>query len=178
MIDTLETERLLLRNYIAEDAEACFEFLSDKETCYMDGGYEPFDEMDEEYGLLMEKFSNQKTRYMIVLKSENKVIGTIHLQYDKHRAVKTIEVGYVISPNYRRRGYMSECLKGITAFLFQNTDTELITASAISRNIPSLTLLRKLGFTKEGNIHKGFSVPDEGAVDLESFYLERVKSVC
>lgn len=177
MIDNLETERLLLRNYISKDAEACFEFLSDKEACHM-GGYEPFDEMDEEYALLMEKFSNQKTRYMMVLKSEDKVIGTVNLQYDERRAVKTIEIGYVISPNYRRRGYMYECLKELTAFLFQNTNTKLITASAISRNIPSLMLLHKLGFTKEGNIHKGFSVPGEGPVDLESFYLERVKNAC
>ena len=35
---TLETDRLLLRPFRPEDRADCFAFLSDPETCHLDGG--------------------------------------------------------------------------------------------------------------------------------------------
>lgn len=168
----LETPRLLLRPFLPRDAADCFAFLSDRETCYLDGGYEPFSEMDGEYDLLMQKFSGQEGRYMIVLKEEDRVIGTLHIFPDERRAVKAMELGYVISPFYRRRGYAREAASAVIGALFRS-GVQLITAGAAAPNLPSQALLRKLGFTHEGRLHQGFSIPGVGVVDLESFYLER-----
>ena len=44
----IETERLLLRPFRMSDSEDCFGFLNDREDCYNDSGFEPFEEMDEE----------------------------------------------------------------------------------------------------------------------------------
>ena len=46
---TLQTPRLLLRPFSSADSTDLFEFLSDRDTCYDDGGYEPFAAMDEKY---------------------------------------------------------------------------------------------------------------------------------
>lgn len=170
----LETERLILRNYIDKDAEDCFAFLSDKETCYLDGGYEPFESMDEEYNKLMKKFREQDNRLMIVLKSEDKVIGTIHVMEDTRRWVNAKELGYVISPGYRKKGYATEAIKEVIRYSFENAGVEMITAGIISQNGPSLNLIKKLGFTREGEVHNGFIYPPVGLVSLESFFLENL----
>lgn len=173
MAKPLETDRLLLRRFRAGDAEDCFAFLSDAHSCHWDGGYEPFAAMDEEYAGLMEKFAGQEDRFMMELKGSGKVIGTVNVFADDRRAVKAMEIGYVVSPAYRRCGYAYEAVKRVIGYLFQDTQTQLISAGAISRNLPSLAMLRKLGFSREGTIRKGFRLPGEGAVDLESFCLEK-----
>lgn len=172
MNHVIETKRLLLRPFRQADAPDCFAFLSHRETCYLDGGYEPFPEMDEKYALLMEKFAKQEGRYMVELKGSGKVIGTLHLFPDDRRAVETMEVGYVISPGYRRQGYGREAVEAVIEHLFRDTDTQLVTAGAAVCNAPSIAMLEKLGFVREGVIRKGFFIPGQGPVDLVSFYLE------
>lgn len=169
----IETDRLLLRPFRASDAEDCFAFLSDRETCYLDGGYEPFSVMDEEYTLLMEKFAAQEGRYMVERKEDGRVIGVLHLFPDERRAVETMEIGYVIAPDCRRRGYAREAVSAAIAHLFRDTDVQLVTAGAADCNHPSIAMLENLGFVREGLIRKGFFVPGRGVVDMVSFYLER-----
>lgn len=172
MNHTIETQRLLLRPFRQADAADCFAFLSHRETCYLDGGYEPFPDMDEKYALLMEKFAGQEGRYMVELKEEGKVIGTLHLFPDERRAVEATEIGYVISPRYRRQGYGREAAEAVIDHLFRETDTRLITAGAAVCNAPSIAMLEKLGFVREGIIRKGFFIPGQGPVDMVSFYRE------
>ena len=61
----IETQRLLLRQFASGDAEDVFAILSDEQTTLDCGGYHAFEEMDEEYERLMQKFAAQ-TRYSIV----------------------------------------------------------------------------------------------------------------
>lgn len=105
----LKTERLLIRRFILEDQDDLFELLSDRQTCYDIEGYEPFDEMDEEFYRLMQNFSKDENRYVIELMSEQKVIGSIRLM-EEERAVLCYEIGYLIHPNYRRLGYAYEAI--------------------------------------------------------------------
>jgi RimJ/RimL family protein N-acetyltransferase len=169
----LETDRLILRRFDYNDSNDCFEFLSDKETCYNDGGYEPFMKIDNEYKLLMDKFDSQKTRYMIVLKDGNKVIGTINLFDPKDRVVETFEIGYVISPNYRRKGYAFEAINAFSNLLLKALHLDMLVAGAIESNIPSLKMIKKLGFVYEGKKTKSFYHPTYGPIDLLYYVKER-----
>jgi len=173
MRETIQTERLLLRRFQPGDEGDCFAFLSDRETCHLGGGYEPFTKMDGEYAEIMERFRAEENRRMIVERRENKVIGVLHWFPDERRCVKTMEIGYIISPACRRRGYAAEAVKALMDALVQDEGVGMITASAAGRNVPSRAMLHKLGFTWEGRIHKGFRLPEEGLVDLESYYWER-----
>lgn len=169
----LETERLILRNFQDRDADDCFDFLSDRESCYLDGGYEPFTQKDGRYWHLMESFKGKKYRFMLWHKADQRVIGIVNLLYREDRAVKAAEIGYVVSPAYYRQGYATEAVKKAISYLFENTEVELITASAVPHNTASLAMLEKLGFTYEGTIHKGFYIPDRGVCDLKSYYLDK-----
>ena len=157
MTTTIETGRLLLRPFRASDAADCFAFLSDRETCHLDGGYEPYAAKDERFWKLMDIFASGEGRYMVERKEDGRVIGTVHLFPDDRRAVEAMEVGYVIAPDCRRR----------------ETDTQLIIAGVAVCNGPSIAMLEKLGFTREGMVRKAFFIPGQGAVDMVSFYRER-----
>lgn len=169
----LETERLILRNFQDPDGEDCFDFLSDRESCYLDGGYEPFEKKDGEYWWFMEKMKGQKARFMIWHKADQRVIGTVHLMPCKDRVVKTVELGYCVSPAFYRQGYATEALKKAISHLFEYAGVEMVLAQAVSHNIPSISMLEKMGFTYEGTVHKGFRCPDVGVCDLKSYYLEK-----
>lgn len=169
---TLTTPRLVLCPFSIQDADDLFPMLSDRDTCYDDGGYEPFSR-DKKYTKLMETFAAQEGRYVIHLansdKTPGKAIGMIHLM-DNDRAVPSYEIGYVLNKDYRRRGYASEAVNAVIDFCFAN-GIEMITASAGSFNQISQQMLLKLGFEQEGVSHKAEKHPIHGIVDSINFYL-------
>lgn len=169
----IETERLLLRPFRMSDSEDCFGFLNDREDCYNDGGFEPFEEMDEEYFLLMKKFSQQPLRKMIVCKETGRVIGTVNIIEVPDRAVEAYEIGYSVSKAHQRQGYGCEAIKAVCDCLLNTLHTDMLIAGAIEKNTVSLHMLQKLGFSFEGRRTKGFYHPVYGPVDLLYYVLER-----
>ena len=165
--------RIILRRYQSEDAADCFDFMSNAEDCYMDC-CKPFTEMNEEYAQRMELFRERETQYMIVLKEENKVIGTVNVFPDDSRAVDTREIGYSISSAYQRKGYAFEALSALIDLLQNELKFDLLVAGVLEENIASIRLLKKLGFDKEGMRrkavwHEGLDKP----VDLIYYYRDR-----
>ncbi len=146
----IETERLLLRPFDHGDAADCFAFLSDEETCRLDGGYSPFTAMDEEYQQLMNLFASQPGRSVVVLKETGRVIGMIHVMPDEQGRPDTVELGYVSSPFHRRKGYMSEAVHAVMNDLF-TSGIKCITLGIALSNVPSLRMAEKMGFTRTGN---------------------------
>lgn len=167
-----QTGRLLLRPFRLSDSEDFFEFLSHRETCYNDGGYQPYADMGEDYFSLMEQFLEEEGRIVLEERASNKVVGTIKLSPVLDRAVVALEIGYVTSPKARRKGFCFEALSHIIQNLFSKTETRLLVIRAEIGNIPSQKLAEKLGFEREGIIKKGFYHPDKGIVDMVSYVLE------
>ena len=169
----LETERLIIRRFQLADAVDCFAFLSVAEDCYMDC-CKPFKEMDEEYNRYMQVLQDRDTQHMIVLKEENKVIGTVNVFSDDSRAVETMEIGYSIGSVYQRNGYAYEALTALVNLLQNELYIELIVAGVLEENIASIKLLEKMGFNKEGRRrkavwHEGLDRP----IDLVYYYRDR-----
>lgn len=169
---TLETPRLILRKFELKDQDDCFKFLSDKKRCLDDGGYLPFTEKNEEYNQLMNKFLNDNGRLMIYSKEHQKVIGTINLMDVQDRAIECKEIGYVISPNYRREGYAYEAVSNLVKLLLDDLKLDMLIAGCFEDNIASKKMLEKLNFAFEGRKHKALWDAIEGAKDLLYFYKE------
>ncbi len=167
----LETERLVIRPFERNDAQAYLVFFSDETDAYMDSG-KIFTSMDEEYDQLMADFSAQ-TRYTIVQRETGHVVGTIHLMDVNDRAVETMEIGYSISPARRRCGYAYEALSTLLRYLLYDLNLDMVIAGAFPDNTPSLELLKKLGFHCEGLKRKAFWNPLRGPMDLQYYYLEK-----
>ena len=169
----LKTERLIIRRFCMNDAAACFPFMSDEQGMYLDG-CKPFHTMDEEYWERMKLFEEREGQYVIVLRSINEVIGTINVFDDDSRAVSSKEIGYAISPKYQRNGYAYEAISAIVNLLQNDLLFDMVVAGVLPENIPSIKLLEKLGFSREGIHHKalwheGLDQP----ADLMYYYIDR-----
>lgn len=74
------------------------------------------------------------------------------------------ELGFMILPEYRSKGYATEITRGILRYLFISTDLEQIVANPHPDNIPSNKVLEKAGFERMG----------ERAASLDEFpFLDR-----
>ena len=176
---TLTTERLIIRPFRKGDEDDIFAILLDKEGAYFCDGEEPFqpeDRYTEQYAELMEDYAAKENRLMLELKGEHKVIGLLSFWESDLRHVPTQDLVYQLHPDYQHKGYATEAAKELIRYLFEETDTQLITAQAITQNLPSIALLRRLGFTHEGTIHKADFYPPVGIVNQEWFYLDKPDS--
>lgn len=169
----LKTDRLLIRRFCMDDANACFPFMSDVQGMYLDG-CKPFSSMDEAFWERMKLFAKREGQYVIVLKNTDEVIGTINVFDDDSRAVSAKEIGYAIHPDHRRKGYAHEAISAISDLLRKHLLFDMVIAGVLQENTPSIKLLEKLGFRCEGIRHKALwhEVLDK-PVDLIYYYIDR-----
>ena len=144
----METERLILRPPEMRDADDFFDIFSDADTCRSDGGYEPLAKQHFVFEMVA---ADQQNRLFIVEKASLRMIGVIHLMDTDAAGEK--EIGYVIHRDYRRRGYASEAMNALLAFLREQKACKVI-CTTYQFNIASQNLLEKLGFVETGRIEK------------------------
>lgn len=79
---------------------------------------------------------------------------------------KTIELGYVIHPDFHRRGYMTKALQLAMEELFALGYEEILTG-AFSTNTPSIRVMEKCGMTK---LDKTEEIPYRGVTHTCVYY--------
>ena len=148
----LETERLVLRQMCVSDCFDMFEYACKPEvTKYLSWSPHPSIEYTKNY------LNYLKGHYKIgdffdwavVLKSENKMIGTCgftRFNYNHDCG----EVGYVINPKYRGQGIAPEALLEVMSFGFDRLLLNRIEAKYIDGNTPSRRVMEKVGMKFEG----------------------------
>lgn len=85
---TIETERLLLRPVTADDAQDIFEYSSEPDVG-SNAGWKPHETTEETIKIMNEIFIGQQNIFGIILKAENKLIGTIGLIDDPKEKITT-----------------------------------------------------------------------------------------
>tara|TARA_Y100000816_G_scaffold292019_1_gene285439 strand:+ start:4576 stop:5127 length:552 start_codon:yes stop_codon:yes gene_type:complete len=87
--------------------------------------------------------------WSIKMKNSGKIIGTICIQkIDISR--RTCELGCGINPNYWNNGYFTEVLKYLSKIVVRKNRFLRCQCIVPERNYPSLQVLIKCGFKKEG----------------------------
>lgn len=150
---TLETERLLLRQLAASDAQDSFLFLSDEETIryYDPAPMTQLEQAEKSIERHRRRFAEQEAlRWGITLKGENRVIGNggYAWEAENHLAV----LSYILSKPYWNQGIMTEALTAMIRFGFEHLHVHRMEAIVAAPNLASLRLLEKLGFQEEGRL--------------------------
>jgi ribosomal-protein-alanine N-acetyltransferase len=65
-----------------------------------------------------------------------------------------VEIGYVMVPSERGKGYCTEAVKIMVDYLFLSKDIVRIQAHTDVKNVGSQRVLEKAGFSKEGTLRK------------------------
>ncbi|HXQ91702.1 MAG TPA: GNAT family protein [Nitrososphaerales archaeon] len=64
------------------------------------------------------------------------------------------ELGYELARKYWRQGIMVEAVSAVLTWGFNELKLHRVEANPLAKNIPSRSLLLKLGFTYEGNLRE------------------------
>ena len=153
---TIETERLVLRRYVVDDAPDMYaNWTSDPEvTKFMPWPTHESPEFTRDMLTEWVSYYDDGGTYNwgITLKGEDKVIGNIAV-VSKDENIKSFEIGYCLGRDYWGRGIMPEALRSVIRYLFDNEkDLMRIMTSHDTRNRKSGRVMQKAGMTYEGTI--------------------------
>lgn len=145
----LETERLLIRPWITSDLNDFFEYASVCGVGEM-AGWNHHKNIEESREIL-EIFINEHKTFALELKDNNKVIGSVGIEridplIDPYENMYGKEIGYVLSKDYWGRGLMTEAVKRVIDFCFDDLSLDYLWISHWIENCRSRRVIEKCGF--------------------------------
>lgn len=151
----LTTERLVLREFTAEDVEAVHRYAADPEvTRHMLWGPNSRQESQDFLQAALEsQAAASRTDYTLgVIRRDNaEVIGAIHLGVLTGRAVRgRADLGYVLARDTWGQGYATEAVKALMRWAFVELGLHRVEASCGVDNPASRRVLEKVGLHYEG----------------------------
>lgn len=152
----IETDRLILRRYVIEDAAAMYKnWASDEEvTKFLTWPPHSNEKVSQEIiKNWMEQYSNQNYYHWTIVWKEDgeEPIGDIAVVGLKEN-IAMAHIGYCIGRAWWHKGITSEALKAVMDFLFDVVDVQRIEAMHDPRNINSGGVMKKCGMKYEGTL--------------------------
>lgn len=173
-----ETERLILRPTVEDDALDIFEY-SKNPNVGINAGWKPHENITETLETMDTYFLKRETVWGIVLKEKNKIIGQAGMIEDpKRENPNVMMLGYAIGEEYWGKGIMTEALTPIIKYGLEVLKLQLISAYCYPSNIRSKKLLSKLGFKLEGTLKYAEKIWNGQILDNECWALENTNRAC
>ncbi len=155
---TLESERLLFRNYLKKDAKALFEIRSNEYVSkFMDTVYpKSIQDSEQRISMINSSFEEKSgITWAIIDKSSNQLIGDFGIwRLDRNNSRG--EIGYVLSHEHWGKGFMKETLNTILNYAFNVLNLHSIEANVNPENDNSISLLTKFGFKQEAYFRENY----------------------
>jgi RimJ/RimL family protein N-acetyltransferase len=162
-VPVLETARLRLRPYRADDAEAMFQLYSDPRVMRY-WSFPPWVELAQARAYLQHALAGMDSGdifpWAIADRDSDLLIGALTL-FSLHAAQLRAEVGYSLSPDWQGRGLAAEALRCALAHAIDELGLVRVEADIDPRNQASCRLVERLGFAREGLLRKRWRVNGE-----------------
>jgi len=153
----LETERLILRDFVEDDWQAVLAYQSDPLYLrYNHWAARTTEAVQEFVGWFLDyQWQTPRIKYQlaIVLKSTGQLIGNCGVRLEAVDSVEA-DIGYELSSNYWNHGYATEAAQTIVDFGFQRFGVHRIWADCVADNVGSAHVLEKLGMKREGHLRE------------------------
>ncbi len=151
----LETPRLFLRPYEESDLPEYHRLLSDRKNMYYldDITTGSMEESHESLKAAIEINALGKARrFCVALKSGNKLIGAASYEIAAVTPAGKIAdpMGWFIMPEFQNKGYITEAVKRVLEFAFDEDNCVRVATGCYKDNIPTQKVMLKTGFKKEG----------------------------
>ena len=160
----LETERLILRPIEETDVPALFPLINDADVArnlmkvphpYPEEEYVPFIRKVREAMQRREQFD-----MAIVLKETGLPVGSCAIEDISWEHMRG-EIGYWLGQKYWGQGYMTEAVRRMAQFAFEELGFQRLHAYCFTWNAGSIRVLEKTGFRREGHIRRAVKKGDE-----------------
>ncbi len=154
---TLETERLILRDFVEADIEDYYKIKTDPETMYFVQDISVHSRQQAEADLAAvladAKSPDRKLYYFRAELKTHEFIGSIG--YDVSGvtpAGKHVHMGYFTYPKFWNNGYATEAVKRLLEFAFMENDVYRVSTGCLAQNKGSERVMQKCGMIKEGEL--------------------------
>jgi len=151
----LKTERLVIRDFLPKDINDWHRLSSDPETMYFlqDVMTRSLEESRRNMEMAVSEAQNpNRTKYFFAIEhgETGTFIGTIgYTVTETTPAGKLAGAGYWMLPEYHGQGYMTEALREVIRFGFQDDNVFRFHTGCLAENRASERVMQKCGFVKE-----------------------------
>lgn len=149
MKNMIETDRLILREYVPDDFDALFEIVSDAET--MQHYPESFDEEKTRHWINWNLENYVKYGFglwAVVLKETGEFIGDCGVTMQNIDGEMLPEIGYHIHKKHWRKGFAKEAAGAVRDWVFLNTQYDTIYSYMKYTNTGSYSTALAIGMKK------------------------------
>ena len=151
----LQTERLIIRDPVLTELDDWHHLLSDSKVMHYLDDIQTHNKDESLKNLeeaVREAQSPNRTKYFFAVehKESGQFIGSIG--YTVTRATplgKFVGVGYFISTEHQGKGYVTEAMKELIRFAFEENNVFRIETGCLAENIASERVMQKCGMIKE-----------------------------
>ncbi|MCI8669186.1 MAG: GNAT family N-acetyltransferase [Lachnospiraceae bacterium] len=148
----METERLILRNFMEDDCISCFRNFGKDKSIGQFIPLFPMLHLDEMERLIKTLIPNLNA-WLIIEKDTGQPVGYVTMDIPYHQ-LKIGEIGYLIGERFQRKGFAGEAIAIVLYEYFMNKDLYMIEAKYMECNDGSANLLRNLGFREDGRLRE------------------------
>lgn len=171
----IETKQLILRKPQMDDAYAAFAgWVQDPEVTHF-LTWRPHENIETTKAVLQRAISDwdKETRFafVIVEKNTGQLVGMIDLRMEGHKA----EIGYVVARTYWGKGYMTETVRAVIDWAFQEPAIYRVYATTSVDNAASRRVMEKVGMQCEGILRKYIVHPNISDEPRDSYIYAIVK---
>lgn len=180
-METLETQRLILRSWQENDLEDFYEYGKNPEIG-PNAGWKPHSNIEESRKIL-NSFVKTDENWAVVFKENKKAIGSLGISKDKigHEGMGSgKEIGYVLSQDYWGKGLMTEAVKRVLEFAFKKLNLDFVSVSHFPFNARSKRVIEKCGFKYEKTLknsctnYNGEKLDEMCYILTKAEYLEQI----
>lgn len=149
----IDGKRIFIRKLKISDAKDLYENIKDKEVVKWTVNIpRPYPKDGAVKFIRKTHYKTKKKKgytFGIILKEQNKLIGAVDL-ININWKNKNAELGYWLGKKYWNKGLMTEAVKLILKFAFEQLKLHKVYANLFEKNIGSKNVLEKSGFKLEG----------------------------
>ena len=171
---TIKTERLILRRFTPDDADLAFKNWESDERVTRFLSWNPHKSPEETRNLFTmwcEAYENPTT-YNWAIEYEGQPVGSVSVVRISTNH-EYAELGYCIGYDYWGIGIMTEAVKGVIGFLFDEVGMHRVAISHAVENIASGKVAEKCGLTCEGAQRERFKSRWGEFLDIKTWSILR-----
>jgi ribosomal-protein-alanine N-acetyltransferase len=152
-MNILETERLLLRQYIEEDSPFLYSIFSDLETMKYYPAPFSLEQTQDWVRKNQERYKKDGFGlWAICLKENNEIIGDCGLVKQVVDGKTEVEIGYHINKKHWSKGFATEAAKSCKEYGFYNLELAKLLSIIDPMNLASIKVAERIGFSKEKEV--------------------------
>jgi RimJ/RimL family protein N-acetyltransferase len=144
----IQTERLLLRRSVPEDAETISAYRSDP-TVNAQQGWDrtDVDSVRADIAEMSRRSPGEPggwVQYTVEDLASGRIVGDVGLALADPEP-NVIKVGYTIAPEFQGSGYATEAIRALVDYAFDTLGADAVRAHASASNAPSIRVAEKVG---------------------------------